>query len=139
MVCTLHHYYGAACKCGHETKERPGEGYISEVEGRKKDLKLTEYTIAGPMLAAFITALSVNYKMSRRKIREFLSYWYNLELSTGTIDKCIREAGVSCYPIVEELLDDLQKADIVKVDETSWYEKGCLILVFLLKCLKMTR
>ncbi|MCP4105842.1 MAG: IS66 family transposase, partial [Desulfobacteraceae bacterium] len=47
MVCTLHHYYGAACKCGHETKERPGEGYISEVEGRKKDLKLTEYTIAG--------------------------------------------------------------------------------------------
>jgi hypothetical protein len=126
IVCTLHHYYGAVCECGHETKERPGEGYISEVKDRKKDLKLTEYTITGPMLTAFIAALSVRYKMSRRKIREFLCCRYNLKLSVGTIDKCIREAGVSCYPVVDELLDDLQKANIVNLDETSWYEKGCL-------------
>ena len=29
VVCSLHHYYSAGCECGHETRERPGEGYAS--------------------------------------------------------------------------------------------------------------
>jgi hypothetical protein len=66
IFCTLHHYYSAVCHCGHETKAQPGEGCISHVEGRKKDLKLTEYTMVGPMLATFIAALSVRFRMSRR-------------------------------------------------------------------------
>jgi len=126
IFCTLHHYYAAVCDCGHETKAQPGEGYISHVEGRKKDLKLTEYTMVGPMLATFIAALSVRFRMSRVKIKEFLSYWLSMELSVGTIDKCIREAGVACYPIVEELVEELQDEKIVHLDETPWYEKGCL-------------
>ena len=125
IFCTLHHYYAAVCDCGHETKARPGEGHISYVEGRKKDLKLTEYTMVGPMLATFIAALSVRFRMSRVKIKEFLFYWLSTELSVGTIDKCIRETGVACYPIVEELVDELQKEKIVNLDETPWYEKGC--------------
>lgn len=36
IYCTLHHYYGAICDCGHETKARPGEGESSKVEGVKK-------------------------------------------------------------------------------------------------------
>ena len=48
--CTLEHYYKAVCYCGHETTARPGEGVVSELEGRKKNLKLTEYTMVGPML-----------------------------------------------------------------------------------------
>jgi transposase len=126
IICTLHHYYALECSCGHDTKARPGEGYISCVEGRKRDLKLTEYTMVGPMLAAFLAAVSVRYRMSREKIREFLSYWLGTELSVGTIDKCIREAGVSCFPVVEELVQELQKEDVVHLDETPWYEKGSL-------------
>ena len=125
IFCTLHHYYSAVCHCGHETKAQPGEGDISHVEGRKKDLKLTEYTMVGPMLAAFIAALSVRFRMSRVKIKEFLSYWLSTELSVGTTDKCIREAGVACYPVVEELVEELQEQKIVNLDETPWYEKGC--------------
>ncbi len=34
--CTLEHYYKAVCYCGHETTARPGEGVVSELEGRKK-------------------------------------------------------------------------------------------------------
>lgn len=124
--CTLEHYYGAVCECGHETKARPGEGVVSKLEGRKKDLKLTEYSMVGPMLVSFISALSVRHKMSRVKIREFLSYWLGLELSVGTIDKSIREAGVACFPVVEALLDELQQQELVHLDETPWYEKGCL-------------
>jgi hypothetical protein len=125
IFCTLHHYYAAICDCGHETKAQPGEGYISHVERRKKDLKLTEYTMVGPMLATFIAALSVRFRISQVKIKEFLSYWLSTELSTGTIDKCIREAGVACYPVVEELTEELQEEKIVHLDETPWYEKGC--------------
>jgi transposase len=126
VFCTLHHYYGAICDCGHETKAQPGEGRISHVEGRKKDLKLSEYTMVGPMLATFIAALSVRLRMSRAKIREFLSYWLNTEFSVGTIDKCIREAGVACYEVVEELVKELQAEEIANLDETPWYEKGRL-------------
>lgn len=124
IFCTLHHYYAAVCDCGHETKAQPGEGYISHVEGRKKDLKLTEYTMVGPMLVSFLAALSVRCRMSRVKIKEFLSYWFSTELSVGTIDKCIREAGVACYPAVEQLVEELQEEKIVNLDETPWYEKG---------------
>jgi len=124
IFCTLHHYYIVACGCGHENKARPGEGFISTVEGRKKDLKLTEYVMVGPMLATFIAALAVRYRMSRVKIKEFLSDWYNTELSVGTVDRCVREAGVACFPVVDQLIEDLQVADIVHLDETPWYEKG---------------
>ncbi len=45
-------------------------------------------------------------------------------MSVGTIDKCIREAGVVCYPVVEQLVEELQEQKIVNLDETPWYEKG---------------
>jgi len=78
------------------------------------------------MLATFIAALSVRFRISRVKIEEFLSYWLSIELSVGTIDKCIREAGVACNPVVEELVEQIQKEKVVSLDETPWYEKGRL-------------
>jgi hypothetical protein len=126
IFCSLHHYYIVMCECGHEVRSRPGEGYVSHEEGRKKDLRLTEYVMTGPMLTTFIAALSARYRMSRPKIREFLLYWFDMELSVGTIDRCIREAGVTCFPVVEELIEELQKDDKVHLDETLWYEKGVL-------------
>ena len=96
------------------------------VEGRSKDLQLTEYVLVGAFLATFIASLSVRYRMSRRKIQEFLQDWTNTELSIGTIDRCIREAGIACVPVVEKLVEQLQKADILHLDETHWYESGKL-------------
>ena len=65
VVCQLHHYYQGTCSCGHVSHEAPGVGYISEREGRCRDLKLTEYSLVGPMLATFITSLGVRFRMSR--------------------------------------------------------------------------
>ena len=124
IFCNLHHYYIVMCECGEEVKSRPGEGYISHIEGRKKDLKLTEYVMTGPMLTTFIASLASRFRMSREKIREFLICWFSFELSVGTIDRCIREAGVACFPVVEELIQELQQEDIIHLDETPWYEKG---------------
>lgn len=64
--------------------------------------------------------------MSRRKIQEFLEDWTNTELSIGTIDRCIREVGIACVPVVEELVEQLQQADILHLDETHWYIRGKL-------------
>jgi len=126
IVTQLHHYYRTTCSCGHCTGAKPGTGYISEVEGRSKDLQLTEYVLVGPFLATFIASLGVRYRMSRTKIQEFLHDWTNTELSIGTIDRCIREAGIACVPVVEELVEQLQQADILHLDETHWYEQGKL-------------
>jgi IS1 family transposase len=124
VTCVLHHYYQATCECGHQTKEKPLSGYISVVEGRSKDLQLQEYGLVGAMLATFIASLSVRYRISRPKIKELLQDWVSVELSVGTIDRCIREVGIACAPVVEELIAELQSAEIIHLDETPWYEKG---------------
>jgi IS1 family transposase len=124
LKCTLHHYYQATCGCGHHTLSKPLAGYISVVEGRSKDLCLQEYGLVGPMLATFIACLAVRYRMSRPKIRELLNDWVGVSLSVGTIDRCIREVGIACSAVVEELIVELQSAEIIHLDETPWYEKG---------------
>ncbi len=75
IVTSLHHYYQTSCSCGHCTRAKPGTGYVSVVEGRSKDLILTEYVLVGPILATFIASLGVRYRMSRTKIQEFLKDW----------------------------------------------------------------
>jgi len=124
VKCTLHHYYQATCACGHHTKEKPLFGYVSVVEGRSKDLCLQEYGLVGPMLATFIASLAIRYRISRPKIKELLDDWVGVSLSVGTIDRCIREVGIACSPVVEELIEELQSAEIIHLDETPWYEKG---------------
>ncbi len=126
IVCQLHHYYRATCSCGHCTDAKPVTGYVSAVEGRTRDLKLTEYVLVGPVLATFIASLGVRYRMSRAKIQEFLNDWLQTELSTGTIDRCIREAGIACVSVVQELVAQLQQADILHLDETLGNEQGKL-------------
>lgn len=122
----LHHYYRTTCNCGHCTHARPGKGKISVVEGRSQDLQLREYVLVGSLLATFIASLGVRYRMSRSKIQEFLFDWVQTELSVGTIDRCIREVGIACVPVVEELSSQLQQAEIIHLDETHWYERGQL-------------
>lgn len=46
----------------------------------------------------------MRYRLSRVKIREFLADWFGVSLSMGTIDRCIREAGIACESVVEVLL-----------------------------------
>lgn len=126
IVCQLHHYYQSHCSCGHQSKSRPGVGITSQIEGRTRDLILTEYVLIGSNLASLITSLGVRYRLSRVKIREFLIDWLGVKLSIGTIDRCIREVGIACQPVVKELLIQLQVAEILHIDETPWYQKGQL-------------
>ena len=130
IVCVLHHYYSQVCSCGHKNVDYPGSGYESVIEGRACNITLSEYTLVGPMLAAFIASLNRDYGMSRNKIRDYLKTWFNFELSAGMICKTIREAGIACYPVVDELIEQLQEKEQVHLDETTWKEKGILLWVW---------
>lgn len=133
IVCLRHLYHATQCACGAATAARPGQGVLSSLPGRTRDLLLSEACLVGPALATFVAALSVRYHLSRAKIREFLRGWFGVALSVGTIDRCIREVGVACEPVVEELLDDLRHAGVIHADETPWRqkEKRCWLWVVL--------
>jgi hypothetical protein len=98
----------------------------SDIEGRRRNLLMSERCLVGPMLAAFIAALSLRFHMSRSKIREFLRDWLGLQLGAATIERCIHEFGLASEPIVEQLVLNMRVADILHIDETPWYQKGDL-------------
>ena len=122
-----HRYFAGRCACGHETIARPGTGRCSEIEGRRRNLQLTERCLVGPMLASFIAVLSIRFRLSRQKIQEFLNDWLGLELGTASIDRCIREFGLACEPVVEDLVEEIRRAEVVHLDETPWYQRGVLL------------
>lgn len=124
VACVLHRYHAVACPCGARTAAAPGRGTVSLQEGRKRQLRPSEASLVGPALATFIAALAVRYRLSRAKIAELLATWLDVRLSVGSIDRCIREAGLACEPIVEGLLEDLRGAGLVHADETPWPQQG---------------
>jgi transposase len=126
IACVRHRYHALECACGVRTAARPGVGVLSTVPGRSRDLLLSEACLVGPALATFIAAMSVRYHVSRAKIREFLAVWFGVPLSVGTLDRCIREVGVACEPVVEDLLGDLRQAGVIHADETPWKQHGRL-------------
>jgi transposase len=127
VTCLKHRYHVALCGvCGHETAARPGTGAKSVVEGRKRDLLLTERCLVGPLLATFIAALSLRYRLSRTKIQEFLGDWLGFELGVASINRCVHEFGAASEPVVEDLLKEVHVAALANVDETPWYQAGVL-------------
>jgi len=127
VTATRHSYFAVRCPCGHDNVERPRIGLSSLIEGRKRNLRMSERCLVGPMLATFIAALSLRCRLSRRKIQEFLRDWLNLELSTATIERCVHEFGLASEPVVERLVEDVRAAQIVHLDETPWYQRGVLL------------
>jgi transposase len=127
VTATRHSYFALRCPCGHDNIERPRVGLRSSIEGRKRNLAMSERCLVGPMLATFIAALSLRCRLSRRKIQEFLADWLDLELGVATIERCIHEFGLASQPVVEQLIEDVRAAEIVHLDETPWYQRGVLL------------
>ena len=127
VTATRHSYFAVCCLCGHDNVDSPRVGLGSLVEGRKRNLQMSERCLVGPMLATFIAALSLRCRLSRRKIQEFLRDWLNLELAVATIERCVHEFGLASEPVVERLIEEVQAAQIVHLDETPWYQRGVLL------------
>ena len=124
LICTLHKYGESRCICGHLTRSLPGRGDVYQPDGRKLPTALSEWRLVGPMLASLIICLAFRMRLSRPRIREFLQDWLNLQVSTGTINNCIAEAGLAAAPVEEQLIEEIRQSKLLFVDETPWKEWG---------------
>jgi transposase len=124
LQCILHRYGESTCHCGHRTASRPGTGERFVGERRKSVTELSEWRLIGPTLASLIVCLALRMRLSRAKTREWLRDWLHLELSTGVIDQCVREAGLAAAPLQEPLVEEVRQSALAHADETPWKEHG---------------
>ena len=115
---TDHRYHETPCACGHVTRARPGEGVVADLT--LAPVALSEWRLVGPGLATLIVALQVRFRLSRRRMREFLHDWLGLRLSVGTLDRTLREAAAAAAPLEAELIAAVVASDLLHVDETAW-------------------
>ncbi|WP_295404556.1 IS66 family transposase [uncultured Thiocystis sp.] len=115
---TDHRFHDTLCGCGHHTRARPGEGLVDDPT--LEPVALSEWRLVGPGLATLIVALPLRFRMSYRRIAEFLHDWLGLNLSVGTLDRTLREAAAAAVPLEKELIEAVVASDLLPVDETSW-------------------
>jgi len=115
---TDHRYHEIACACGHHTRAQPGAGVVEDPT--LEPVALSEWRLVGPGLATLIVALHLRFRLSRRRMREFLHDWLGLSLSVGTLDRTLREAAAATAPLEDELIDAVVASELLHVDETPW-------------------
>ena len=116
---TKHTYSEIACSCGHVTRKEP---HRTDPQEFLPTVICAEWRRVGPGLAALIICLAYRMRLSRERIREFLSDWLGLQLSVGTINNTLHESGAAAKPIEDELVKVVVESQLVHVDETSWME-----------------
>ncbi|HIC88026.1 MAG TPA: IS66 family transposase, partial [Anaerolineae bacterium] len=121
---TKHIYYDLNCLCGHVTRQHP---HREANEPIWADIALGEWRLVGPMLCALILSLAYRMRMSRTKSREFLHDWLGIELSTGTIQRCVEESARACAPVEEQLVEEIIKSELLYADETTHKEGKTLL------------
>jgi hypothetical protein len=115
---TDHRCYDSLCACGHHTRARPGEGLVDDPT--LDPVALSEWRVVGAGLATLIVALHLRFRMSHRRMREFLHDWLGLSLSVGTLDRTLREAAAAALPLEQELIAAVVASDLLYADETTW-------------------
>ena len=130
-----HRYHERHCACGHATRAAPGH----TPGDAHWQVALSERHLAGARLVALICALALRMRLSRRRIQEFLADWLGLELSIATINQCVHEAARAVEPVVEEqLIAEVRASDLLHADETSWFEHGTLLWLWVFTSAKTT-
>jgi hypothetical protein len=121
---TRHTHYDLHCPCGHVSRSLPLNTPITDLE---KSMVISQWRLIGPGLACLIVCLAYRMRLSRRRIKEFLSDWLNLELSEGSIHKAIKETGACALAVEEQIVEAVQDSGLLHVDETTWKE-GLLLM-----------
>jgi transposase len=112
-----HRFLEVTCGCGHHTRERPTQGAVDPtLEG----VPLRAWRLVGPGLATRIIALSLRFRLSRRRIQAFLDDGLGVHLSVGTIHPTLHESAAVAAPAEATRLADIQGSGLLHADETSW-------------------
>lgn len=121
---THHIYYKATCPtCGLNNRSEPGR-VPADKSSKWENVGLTEWRLIGPDLAAMIVYLSMDMRITRRRVQLFMFDILGLELCVGTIQNCIIESARALAPVEEKLIEDLLKESLIYADETSHNEAG---------------
>ncbi|MES9882025.1 MAG: transposase [Sedimenticola sp.] len=78
-------------------------------------------------MAAMIVYLSMEMRVSRRRVRLFLHDILGLELAVGTIQNCLLESARALAPIEEKLVENVLSESLIHADETSHKKAGKLL------------
>ncbi len=120
---TQHLYYAGECpNCGLENRAEPGRAPANRLNW--ENVGLTEWRLIGPDLAAMIIYLSMDMRLTRRKVQLFLQDIFGLQLSIGSIQNCIVESARALAPVEEQLVEELLSESLLHADETSHNEAG---------------
>ncbi|MFZ1829881.1 MAG: IS66 family transposase [Candidatus Competibacteraceae bacterium] len=130
-----HRYYEISCTCGHRTRAVAGQGVVDPLLA---GIELSKWRLVGPGWAALIVALTLRFRLSRARIREFLGEWLGLELSIGTIHQTIYEASAAVAPAEEDLVQAVLDSTLLHADETSWPEPGRPLWLWVFRSLTVT-
>jgi hypothetical protein len=118
-----HIYYTGFCpNCGLENRSEPWRAPADTSDW--KDVGMTEWRLIGPDLAALIVYLSMDMRVTRRKVRQFMLDVFGLKLSVGTLQNCIVETARALSPVEEQLIEGLCSESLMHADETSHNEAG---------------
>lgn len=118
---TRHTLHACACSCGHVTR---AAHHVAPDDPFWDKVALGQWRLIGPRLAGAIVFLALRMRLSRARIREFFIELFDLQLSTGVLDETIREAGRAVAPLEDEMVQDIEQAILLHVDETPWKEAG---------------
>ncbi|MEF8719357.1 MAG: IS66 family transposase [Candidatus Accumulibacter necessarius] len=121
---TQHRFWEAPCGCGHCSLHQPPRALVlPEWQGARVDAQ----QMLGPRLAGLIVMLCLRYRLSRAKVRELLWELLGLQLSAGLIDQTIRQSAGQVAPVEDLLLEEIERAGLLHLDETPWRESGQLL------------
>jgi len=92
LINIRHLYYMGRCpKCGLENRTEPWRAPTATADWN--NVGMTEWRLIGPDLAALIVYLSMDMRVTRRKVKQFLGDVFGLNLSIGTLQNCIVESA----------------------------------------------
>jgi IS1 family transposase len=120
---THHLYYAASCPhCGLDNRSQPWRAPPDR--GNWEEVGLTEWRLIGPDLAAMIVYLSMEMRITRRRVQLFLSDLLGLKLSLGCLQNGLIESARALAPVEDQLVNDLLSESLLHADETSHNEAG---------------
>ena len=78
----------------------------------------------GPRLQAAIATLAVRNRVSRRDTAELVRELFGAQISTGSIDAILRQAGAALAEPYAALAEQIRAAPALNIDETGWRLRG---------------
>lgn len=104
--------------------ERCGKAVHARLPGMTAEGTTAAHVQVGPSIIALIESLRFEYNVPLRKLGEFLSTWFSVELSSGGVASLLARQAERARPVLDTIEALIRQAPVVGTDETSLREDG---------------